>query len=91
MTNLTFGDVINRSKTSNKTYFRENWNGSGIRIYYVPANSYKAQTPYAKSVWGEEGLVPYGAYFAIKTANNTVEAGWRPTTLDMFATDWVEE
>ena len=65
---------------------RKGWNGKGMYIYYVPANSYPAQTEVAKSEFGD--VVPYGAYLALKSAQNVVEAGWRPTSLDMFSNDW---
>lgn len=56
-------------------------------IYYVPENSYKAQTDAARSTFGED--VPYGAYLAIKTAQNNV-VPWLASQTDVLAEDWQE-
>lgn len=86
-TYLTFGDAIRLLKNGEKLT-RPGWNGKGMFLYYVPANSYPAQTDVAKKEFGENGLVPYGAYFAFKSAQGTIEAGWKPSTMDMLAEDW---
>lgn len=82
---MTFGEVLYQIKQGKKA-FREGWNGKGMYIYYVGANSYPAQTEIAKAEFGD--LVPYNEYIAFKSVQNVIESGWRPTTLDMFATDW---
>ena len=84
-TNLDFGKVLEFLKAGYKLS-RAGWNGKGMYIYYVPANSYPAQTDIAKTEFGD--LVPYGEYIAFKSVQNTIECGWRPTTLDMFSSDW---
>ena len=71
---------------SGHSVFRTGWNGKSMFLYLVPANCYPAQTDIAKKEFGD--MVPYGAYIAIKTVQGTVEAGWRPTTMDMLANDW---
>lgn len=86
-TYLTFGDAIRLLKNGEKLT-RPGWNGKGMFLYYVPANSYPAQTDVAKKEFGENGLVPYGAYFAFKSAQGTIESGWKPSTMDMLAEDW---
>lgn len=86
-TYLTFGDAIRLLKNGEKL-IRPGWNGKGMFLYYVPANSYPAQTDVAKKEFGENALVPYGAYFAFKSAQGTIEAGWKPSTMDMLAEDW---
>lgn len=55
--------------------------------YIVPANSYPAQTGVAKDYWGEK-LVPYRAYWALKTAQEDV-AMWAPSGSDSLAEDWI--
>lgn len=70
-----------------KKVARAGWNGKGMFIYYVPAASYKAQTGAAKSLWGEDGLVPYQAYIAMKTAQETV-VPWFCSQSDLLAVDW---
>jgi hypothetical protein len=66
---------------------RAGWNGKGLFVYMVPANSYPAQTGVAKAHFGEGALVPYGAYLAIKGADETVNT-WVPSISDIMATDW---
>jgi hypothetical protein len=66
---------------------RAGWNGKGMFLYLVPANSYAAQTGAAKGYWGENALVPYGAYVAMKTAQENV-VPWLCSQTDLLATDW---
>ena len=65
---------------------REGWNGKGMFLYYVPANSYPAQTDVAKATFGE--MVPYRAYVAMKTAQGDV-VPWVCSQSDLLETDWV--
>lgn len=65
---------------------RDGWNGKGMFLYYVPANSYAAQTDAARSVFGD--LVPYRAYIAMKTVNNEV-VPWVASQSDILETDWI--
>lgn len=67
---------------------REGWNGKGMFIYRVPADSYPAQTGVAKAYFGEGALVPYGAYLAMKTADGTV-VPWLSSQTDTLAKDWM--
>lgn len=67
---------------------RKGWNGSGMFVYLVPANSYPAHTGVAKSYFGENSLVPYREYIALKTVQNDV-ATWTPSGSDALAEDWV--
>lgn len=66
---------------------RTGWNGKGMFIYLVPANSYPAQTGAAKAHFGENAMVPYGAYLAMKTAQGNV-VPWLASQTDILATDW---
>jgi hypothetical protein len=66
---------------------RAGWSGKGMFLYHVPANTYPAQTNAAKSYFGTEG-VPYGAYIAMKTAQDNV-IPWLASQTDMLAEDWV--
>lgn len=67
---------------------RDGWNGKGMFIYYVPPAAYKAQTVVAKQYFGEDAMVPYNGYFAIKNVNNTVST-WVPSVNDCLANDWM--
>lgn len=86
-TNLTFGQAIEAAKQGRRIA-RLGWNGSGMFAYIVPAASYPAQTGAAKAHFGENALVPYRAYWALKTAQEDV-ATWTPSGSDSLAEDWV--
>ena len=66
---------------------RAGWNGRGMFVYLVPAASYPAQTGAAKAHFGEDAMVPYNPYMAIKNVNDTVST-WVPSINDCLAEDW---
>ena len=70
-----------------KRVARAGWNGKGMFVYLVPANSYPAQTGAAKAHFGDGAMVPYNAYMAIKNVNETVST-WVPSFNDCLAEDW---
>ena len=82
----TFGDAIAAAKNGKKVA-RIGWNGSGMFAYIVPANSYPAQTGIAKDYFGENAMIPYRAYWALKTVQEDV-ATWAPSGSDSLAEDW---
>lgn len=81
---MDFGAAIIAAKKGLKVT-RTGWNGSGMYAYIVPANTYPAQTEIAKKEFGD--MVPYRAYWALKTAQNDV-AAWAPSGSDSLAEDW---
>lgn len=81
---MNFGQAIEALKAGDKVS-RTGWNGKDMWLYYVPANSYKAQTDVAKVAFGE--TVPYRAYIAMKTAQGDV-AVWTASQSDVLADDW---
>ena len=83
---LTFGLAIEALKAGHKVA-RAGWNGKGMFVYYVPANSYPVQTGAAKSHFGDGSMVPYNAYMAIKNVDNTVST-WVPSVNDCLSEDW---
>lgn len=83
--NLNFGIALEAMKKGSRIT-RKGWNGSGMFVYYVPANTYKAQTEIAKKHFGEN--VEYRAYMALKTAQGDV-ATWNPSGSDTLAEDWI--
>ena len=85
--NLNFGEAIEAAKQGFKVA-RVGWNGSGMFAYIVQANSYPAQTGVAKEHFGENAMVPYRAYWALKTAQDNV-ATWSPSGSDSLAEDWI--
>jgi hypothetical protein len=66
---------------------RQGWNGKDMYLYYVPEGKYPARTDVAKKEWGENGLVPYQPYIAMKTVQGTV-VPWLCSQTDLLASDW---
>lgn len=83
---MTFGLAIEALKKG-KRVARAGWNGKGMFVYLVPANSYPAQTGAAKAHFGDGAMVPYNAYMVIKNVNETVST-WVPSVNDCLAEDW---
>lgn len=81
---MTFGQAIEALKAGQRVA-RVGWNGKGMWLYHVPENSYAAVTDAARAEFGEE--VPYGAYIAMKTAQNNV-VPWLASQTDMLSEDW---
>lgn len=81
---MNFGEAL-KILTSGGKVGREGWNGKGMYIYHVPAGEYPAVTKIAKEEFGEK--VPYNAYLAIKSVQNTI-APWLPSQTDVLAEDW---
>ncbi|WP_412021525.1 MW1434 family type I TA system toxin [Burkholderia cepacia] len=67
---------------------REAWHAAGVFVYHVPAAAYPAQTGIAKQHFGDDALVPYHAYLAIKRADDTV-CVFVPGMDSILAEDWV--
>lgn len=84
---LTFGDALEAMKRGARMA-RTGWNGKGMFAYLVPANAYPAQTGAAKTFFGDDALVPYNAYFALKGVDGTVST-WAPSGSDALAEDWL--
>ena len=93
-TSFDFGAAIQWLKAGAKVA-RIGWNGKGMFLYYVPANRYPAVTDIGKQIGISEtegtrewdGKVPYGAYIAMKTAQNNV-VPWLASQTDVLAEDW---
>lgn len=83
---MDFGGAIKALKEGCKVA-RAGWNGKGMFLYYVPAGEYPARTEVAKLEWGENALVPYQPYIAMKTVQGTV-VPWLASQTDMLAEDW---
>lgn len=83
---MDFGDAI-RGLKQGARMARAGWNGRGMFLYFVPSGNYPARTDIAKKEWGEDGLVPYQPYIAMKTVQGTV-VPWLASQTDMLAEDW---
>lgn len=85
---MNFGHALDILKRG-EAVARAGWNGKGMFLYLVPApeQGYPAQTGVAKRFFGEDSLVPYGAYIAMKTATGEV-VPWLCSQTDALAEDW---
>lgn len=83
---MTFDDAL-KALRRGEPVSRSGWNGKGMFLYLVDAGNYPAKSYVAKEVWGEEGLVPYTPYIAIKSVNSTVTP-WVASQTDLLAADW---
>lgn len=83
---MSFGHALVAVESGAKIA-RSGWNGKGMFVYYVPANSYPAQTGVAKKHFGADAKVPYRAYMAMKTVDNDVVM-WTVSQTDALAKDW---
>ena len=84
---VNFGDAIKALKEGHRVA-RSGWNGKGMFVYLVPANAYPVQTGAARAYFGQDAMVPYNAYMAIKNVDDTVST-WVPSVNDCLAEDWI--
>lgn len=84
-----FGQAIKYMKAGHRVA-RLGWNGKGMFLYYVPEAKYPAQRNTHGTMVGifPDDLVPYQAYIAMKTAQDTV-VPWLASQSDMLADDWI--
>ena len=85
---FSFGHAIASLKLGHSVA-RAGWNGKGMFLYYVPENKYPASRNEHGTMIGvfEDDMVPYGAYIAMKTAQNNV-VPWLASQTDVLAEDW---
>lgn len=83
---MSFGLAVEAMKQGFKVS-RAGWNGKGMFLYYVTADYYPVKMPAAKSFFGENSLVPYRDYIAMKTVSNDV-VPWVASQSDILANDW---
>ena len=81
-----FGEAVRRLRIGHPVS-RAGWNGKGMFLYYVPENTYDAQTKVAQQHFGKS--VPYRGYIAMKTAQGDV-VPWVASQSDVLADDWIE-
>lgn len=83
-----FGTATHLMKLGNRVQ-RAGWNGKGMFVYYVPAASYPMQRNSLETMGGlfPDDMVPYGAYIAMKTAQDNV-VPWLASQTDVLAEDW---
>ena len=84
---MNFGEAIKALKEGKKVA-RQGWNGKGMFLYYVSEGQYPVKMDVAKEIADAKGMVSYGAYAALKSANGQVYP-WNASQADMFAEDWM--
>lgn len=90
---MDFGDAIREMRQGRRVRRTGWWAGNpnipeSLFVYLVPAASYPVQTGAAAAFFGNDTLVPYNEYFAMKRPDNTVST-WAPSVGDALADDWV--
>lgn len=84
---ITFGAAIEAMKYG-KRVARKGWNGKRMFLYYVSEGRYPVKMEAAKAIADADGLVSYGAYIAIKTAQGNV-VPWLASQTDILSNDWM--
>lgn len=82
---MNFGDALIALKQGKKVA-REGWNGKGMFLWYVPEGVYPARMEAIKGHFPND-QVPYGAYIAMKTAQENA-VPWLASQTDVLAEDW---
>lgn len=87
-TAMSFGHALVALQSGLKVS-RAGWNSKGMFLYYVPANKYPASGNTLGTMKGvfPDDMVPYGAYIAMKTAQDNV-VPWLASQTDVLAADW---
>ena len=79
--NLNFGQALETLKQGKKVT-RQGWNGKGMYLFQFDRSwaSFPEQL---------EAGYPVESSTCIKTAQDTIVMGWKPSQTDMLAEDWV--
>lgn len=88
MSNYSFSTALEMLRQGEKMQ-RAGWNGKGMFVYFVAAASYPASRNTMNAMAGvfPDDMVPYQAYIAMKTADDTV-VPWLASQTDLLAKDW---
>lgn len=86
-TYMSFSVALNALKRGMKVA-REGWNGKGMFLYYVSEGRYPVKMDAARDIADTDGMVEYGAYIAMKTAQGNV-VPWLASQTDLLSYDWV--
>jgi hypothetical protein len=84
-----FGIALTALKMGNRIT-RQGWNGKGMYLYLVPEGRYQPTTESGHRIAArhQDYLVPYQAYVAMKTVDETV-VPWLCSQTDLLADDWI--
>lgn len=82
---MNFSEALVLLKQGKKVK-RKGWNGKGMFLYLISGVEFQKAFQYG---YGEyEGEPTFSQSIAIKTAQNTIVVGWKPSNPDMFENDW---
>lgn len=81
---MTFGAAIEALKAGERVA-RAGWNGKGMFIFHVCADSFPTQNDSAKTLFGD--AIRYRACIAMKTVNHEV-VPWVASQSDILEEDW---
>ena len=82
-----FGVAIEAIKAGYRAC-RENWNGKGMFIYYVPASDFKVNRPPLDGIFPTDFAMHYRDHIDMFTAQGDCVA-WVASQSDMLANDWI--
>lgn len=73
-----------------KRIAREGWNGKGMFVFYVPpVDLAPEQVDERMRQFVPDGPVHVDGYFAMWTAQGTLQPGWLASQADQLADDWI--
>jgi hypothetical protein len=82
---MNFSQALEALKSGSKVA-RKGWNGKKMFLYLIKGTEFQNAFKYG---YGEyEGEPTFTQSIAIKTAQNTIVVGWKPSNPDMFEEDW---
>ncbi len=92
---MDFGQALEYLRSGHKLC-RRGWNGQNMFVYFVAGSVVNIENLRneaekhlgVKSPRDRGRRINISPRLDIKTSNNEISAGWRPTTIDMLANDW---
>lgn len=89
---MDIGEAVYQAKYGARIA-RKGWNGKDMWVSYSPAvedlPADKFWSPHNRAfAEANGGVATVEASLSLKTAQNTIQMGWSPSTSDALATDW---
>lgn len=82
---VNFGQALEALKEG-KRAARKGWNGKGMWLILVNYGEHSAKHV---DLGNELGVWAVNSYIGLKSAQETFEAGWKPSSIDMLSEDWI--
>ena len=80
-----FGQALEALKLG-KRVARQGWNGKGMWLILI---NYGEKQAGHVDLGNNLGVWAINSYIGLKSAQDTFEAGWKPSSMDMLAEDWI--